>query len=873
MTDTAQPKTVLETILEWSSTRPDWMRDALRRIVSGGTPSEGDLSELFNLCKKEHGDDTITLKAEPLDATHLPVDPGAGESVSIAAIKNVIGVNQLARDQKLAFETKGITIIYGPNGTGKSGYSRILKKACRARHAGEIMPDVYNPSPTGNATATLSVQKSDGSEQQIPWKDNRSSVGALSAITVFDRDSGSVHVQKKNTVWFRPFGLDIPDELAETCQAIKAKFEVEENSLVAQRNSVFLNPTWSAETTFGKVLGDLKAETDLAPLRALPAFSEQDDKTLSQLTIDLAQDGSVAAAIQMRRAQDLDRAITVIEAVNKECSDESLLRVLSLSSTANTLRKTATTAASAAFDNMELSGVGEEVWQNLWESARTYSDSLGDEGPGFPPSVSGTCVLCQQPIQSTAAERMGKFESFIKGDTEAKAQEAEQQFSNALNQFSGQEFHISQISSAYRVLQESRPEIAKNLLKFFAMAKLRKQQLLKAIAGENAPSLTPLPEAPVDACKSVSADLKTYAASLQASKEGAERMILEKQKDELTDRKQSDVLIKIAETEIERLKRLALIQKCKADTDTRAITRLGNAIADDVMTPRMRDRFQQEIVALGGNRIRVEVVRSGGSFGSPKYEIKLFASQKAKVHDILSEGEQTCVALASYLTELANTSHSSALVFDDPVTSLDHRWRANVAKRLVEEASVRQIIIFTHDMIFVNDLHSRATKKGLSVGISHLSRSGDAVGYVNEDLPWRASGVKQRVDELQKAARVARSHYEEKDDEKYREAVSKLYSDLRSTWERALEDIVFQDVIKRHRDYINTKGLKGVTALEETDVEVFSKNFSKCSDFLDGHDPSRGHDIEPPEPDELDTDIATLDSWSRALRTKMGAVK
>ncbi|MEL6363188.1 MAG: DNA repair protein, partial [Pseudomonadota bacterium] len=199
MTDTAQPKTVLETILEWSSTRPDWMRDALRRIVSGGTPSEGDLSELFNLCKKEHGDDTITLKAEPLDATHLPVDPGAGESVSIAAIKNVIGVNQLARDQKLAFETKGITIIYGPNGTGKSGYSRILKKACRARHAGEIMPDVYNPSPTGNATATLSVQKSDGSEQQIPWKDNRSSVGALSAITVFDRDSGSVHVQKKNT--------------------------------------------------------------------------------------------------------------------------------------------------------------------------------------------------------------------------------------------------------------------------------------------------------------------------------------------------------------------------------------------------------------------------------------------------------------------------------------------------------------------------------------------------------------------------------------------------------------------------------------------------------------------------------------------------
>ena len=849
------------------------MRDALRRIVSGGTPSERDLSELFDLCKREHGDGTITLEAKPLEADHLPVDPGAGQSVSLASIENVIGVNQLARDQTLTFEPHGLTIIYGPNGTGKSGYSRILKRACRARHSGEIMPDVYDPSPTGNATATLTVKKTDGSSPQITWEDNISSNAELSAITVFDRDSGSVHVQKKNTVWFRPFGLDIPDDLAETCQALKSKFEAEEETLNSQQNVVFLNPTWSNDTTIGRVLSDLTAQTDLAPLKALPAFSEKDEKTLSDLITDLAQDAATAADAKMRQAQQIDRVIPIINEVVEECSDERLANLLSLAQVAMTQRATATTAATAAFGDLKLSGVGEDVWQSLWESARTYSDTLEDEGSNFPPSADDICVLCQQPIHSDAAERMGKFETFIKGDTEAKAQEAERKFTDIRDRLSAQEFHISQVSQAYRLLLESHPKIARQILRLFAIAKHRQRSVLKAIADGASPTLIPLVTTPITECEAVSKELKSYAASLLASREGPERINLEKQKAELSDRKQSEVLLKIAEAEVARLKRLALIQKCKADTDTRAITRLGNAIADDVMTPRMRDRFQTEIVALAGNRVRVEVVRSGGSFGSPKYEVKLFASQKAKVHDVLSEGEQTCVALASYLTELANTSHSSALVFDDPVTSLDHRWRANVAKRLVEEASVRQIIIFTHDMIFVNDLHSRATKNGLPVGLAHLSRSGDAVGYVNDDLPWRASGVRQRIDELQKAARVSRKHYENQDDEKYRDSVAKLYSDLRSTWERALEDIVFADVIKRHRDYINTKGLKRVTALEESDVETFSKCFDKCSDYIDGHDPSRGHDLEPPEPDELDADIAAIDVWSRSLRARMNQAK
>ena len=106
-----------------------------------GTPGEDDIKELLDLCKKEHGDQSVTATAEPLEEKHLPVDPGEGESIGLASMEDIIGVNQLASDQKLEFQTDGLTIIYGANGSGKSGYARVLKKACRARHAGEIMPD------------------------------------------------------------------------------------------------------------------------------------------------------------------------------------------------------------------------------------------------------------------------------------------------------------------------------------------------------------------------------------------------------------------------------------------------------------------------------------------------------------------------------------------------------------------------------------------------------------------------------------------------------------------------------------------------------------------------------------------------------------
>ena len=80
---------------------------------------------------------------------------------------------------------------------------------------------------------------------------------------------------------------------------------------------------------------------------------------------------------------------------------------------------------------------------------------------------------------------------------------------------------------------------------------------------------------------------------------------------------------------------------------------------------------------------------------------------------ILSEGEQRAVALADFLTEIALNPANAGIVLDDPVTSQDHQRKNLIARRLVLEAKKRQVIIFTHDLVFLTMLASTANSENI----------------------------------------------------------------------------------------------------------------------------------------------------------------
>jgi hypothetical protein len=169
----ASQPTVLESILQWSVDRPNWQRDALRRIVEKGRLDDTDIAELSVLCIAERGLSKSAATAIPLERKHLPANPGSSDSVTLTEIRDITGVNHLASGQNLTFSTTGLTVVYGDNGSGKSGYARILKRICRTRNPGsEIMGNIYAPPGTPIVqNATIGYQVGGKVEAPFLWSD------------------------------------------------------------------------------------------------------------------------------------------------------------------------------------------------------------------------------------------------------------------------------------------------------------------------------------------------------------------------------------------------------------------------------------------------------------------------------------------------------------------------------------------------------------------------------------------------------------------------------------------------------------------------------------------------------------------------------
>ncbi len=167
----------------------------------------------------------------------------AGGTITLLAIADVANANRLAAGQKLTFARTGMTVVYGDNGTGKSGYARILKRSCRTRFSTAVLPNELDTTSTKGAAATIAYADEGRDCPPIAWNDSDTPNHILSAISVFDRESGAVHVREQNEVAFRPFGLDIPDDLAAACTGVKDALTAEQTRLNAARDALFSQPT------------------------------------------------------------------------------------------------------------------------------------------------------------------------------------------------------------------------------------------------------------------------------------------------------------------------------------------------------------------------------------------------------------------------------------------------------------------------------------------------------------------------------------------------------------------------------------------------------------------------------------------------------
>ena len=475
---------VLQDILAWSLNRPGWQRDALRRLVVNGELDDPDIAELTRVCKAPYGLDDPALPAPapiPLAPEHLGVPGATVPSVRVLGIRDAAHVNALADGQRLGFSPDGFTLIYGDNGSGKSGYARVLRQVCRARARGDaILPNVFDSEASGGLpSATIDYRVGDA-DRTVRWQSGQPAPPELAAVSFFDSTCASVHVCGANELAYTPFGLDVLTKLVSACQRISESLMREYSQLELAKPASLQQPSAKEGTEVRSRLDALAAgNTDIQILERLATLTEEENARIGELRRVLAEDPSAAARELRVRLGRVTRLAEEIARTETSLGSAAVARVRDLFRDVQARESAARVAAEKAFGNLPLPEVGSEVWRGLWKSARRYSQREAYPGRQFPfAEDDARCVLCQQPLSAETKSRLRQFEDFIRRDTQQRAQRARCELDDAFQAMAEMRLRRHDyVDSLNDILLEDEA-LAGRIREFLVRIRLRRRMIL-----------------------------------------------------------------------------------------------------------------------------------------------------------------------------------------------------------------------------------------------------------------------------------------------------------------------------------------------------------------------------------------------------------
>ena len=320
--------------------------------------------------------------------------------------------------------------------------------------------------------------------------------------------------------------------------------------------------------------------------------------------------------------------------------------------------------------------------------------------------------------------------------------------------------------------------------------------------------------------------------------------------------------------EIERKKEYAAYSLCIEDTKTQAITQKSSVVTKTAVSQKLKQSFQDELAKLSFQHLEVELREVGGAEGVLYHKLVLTRAPSVELPRVVSEGEQRCLAIAAFFAELSTADDPSAIVFDDPVSSLDYKWREGVAQRLVLESKTRQVIVFTHDVVFLLLLKQFAEEQGVNQFDQHVRRLFKGAGVCAEELPWVALKVTKRIGHLKKLLQDVEKLHRQGHQSAYEREASMIYGYLREAWERGVEEVLLGGVVERYRPSVRTQQVAQIADITIEDCKSVETAMTKCSRWLPGHDQAAAARADIPDPPALKADIEALDNWVRAIHAR-----
>lgn len=870
----------LNKIIEWAKSElPAWQGDAVRRILLSEMFSETDENELYLMMKAYYG---LIDDKQPAIQPVLPLESsisGASkqnEKIILKSITCIENVNALPNGTELPIGHEGVTIIYGENASGKSGFARILKRACNARDKNDtVLKNVFQQTASGNPKAKFKIKVGNSEDIFPEWQEGTASISPhLSSIAVFDSKCARVIIDERNEFQYKPYGTHVFEDLASLIEKLKSRLNSEKPN---PEKPVIQNI--HPETTGYKFLSTLGTSESLTFLPQFKTFTKDEEDILqkSKEFIEQYKKSNVDNKITslkntIRKYVDLVKELRKLEKVTSTKDITKVNQIIDSLKAAQEAQEIVKKALSET--EFPLKGVRTSAWRQLFESAEKYSQESAYPGLEYPfTGQDSRCVLCMQNLDESAKGRMKKFSDFIKDEVGTNLKNCTDKLKAA--QKALDKYHVRSKEEIANYITElvSHNNMLANDLK---TAYLNRSNIFNEVkqALQNATLLTIKKNSKYDTKKIFEWLREIKKEIIELEKAKVPEKLQEKIRDyyQLASKKAIYDQIENINVYLSKMALSKEIQRCIDTLDTRAISNKGRNIVSDECTPALQRNLKQELDFLSAHSLDIRF-KPRGSKGVTLHEVEIAGTFIREIPSrVLSEGEQKAVAIAGFFAELNLSNHQCPIIFDDPVTSLDHKFRDKIAERIAKESLHRQIVVFTHDIAFLVDLEKHLGRlENAKLTVKTLNRINNIPGNIISSKPWHVMSVNDRLSFLDEQIRTYSELYNN-DITTYNEKAAEWYGLFRETWEAIIEEIVFNNAIKRFGAEVKTLRLQEVEITDD-DYKTIDIYMSKASEWMRGHDKSKALSNDRPSPKEILDDIAKTREFIKSFKKRRESIK
>lgn len=842
----------------WGKSLPDWQKYTVAYAVRDGSLSGERIDEAYGLYLVGMGLKTAqgNLPLIPASITGRP-DSADTTPLLLEGIKNPVRINAIPTTSELKFG-EGLTIIYGHNGAGKSGFARMLASACFSRSKQEILPNVYDSSATsGPAHFDVDISRGQGQVETLSVEAG-TEYTVLRRVSVFDSAIARVHLAEETPLGFQPVGFDVFDEVVRVIDAIGTRLDAD----IAKRRTPnkFVNMFLGESAIKTRVEG-LSEDTDTDGLRALAVYGEVEAERLSEIDGQIADLRSKSPADLIAQREAAKRDVAALESRIKRIGQELGENACTAFKQQLDQLKMKIAAAMAAslgkIGSAQLSRTGDAEWERFAKSARAFGSAEKENYP-----VAGDpCLLCHRPLDEPSASLIRRFWSFLDDESRLAAEEANTALNGAIEALNAIDIDLLPKEGRVRAdLLKLTPALVRTIDEFAARATTRRAQIIAYLER----SAEALPE---DDLVGIEGEISTWRQNIEAEilqlRGNSVEAALAAKVAEHVELRHKQVLSQNIQDICSFIGDLKWIEKAstaKRSLTTRFVTDKQKELFQILIEGNYKERLKQECNDVSAS-LPIEF-KARGRGGQTLRGLQMQGGRRP--HEVLSEGEQRAVALADFLTEVNLNPASAGIVLDDPVTSLDHKRKKKIAGRVSREAKVRQVIVFTHDLVFMSNLLDAAKAHGLEVTTHWIDRGEDgAPGHVvlgecpaNSDAYKTPHRAKEFLAKARKAVGRARV-----------DNVRAGASALRNT----LEEIIIRDVlkgtVKRWDEQVRIGNLKEIDWSNEIADEI-CKLQDDISRLIDAHSTSDEFGGGMPEPDELEQLITRVETAQAGAKKK-----